>query len=273
MELAAFLQWDVDPELFSLGPVTVRWYGLLFALAFFLGFYFLRWIFRREGRPTESADSLLGYVLLGTVVGARLGHCLLYEPSYYFRHPADIIKVWEGGLASHGAVVGILLSLYLYSSRRPDQPYLWVLDRMALPTLLGACLVRIGNLFNSEILGKPTAVAWAFVFSRADSLPRHPVQVYEALTYGLILFALVMVYRKVYPLTRSGLLLGLGLVAVFTGRFFLEFAKVRQAAYGHDVPLSVGQWLSIPLVIVGAALLVRSARGGPSQSSSEPSAG
>jgi prolipoprotein diacylglyceryl transferase len=191
------------------------------------------------------------------VIGARLGHCLFYEPAYYLRRPLEILMIWRGGLASHGGAVGIFLALYGYSRRRPDQPYLWLLDRMAIPTALGGSFIRLGNLFNSEILGISTDVPWAFVFARIDDLPRHPAQLYESLAYLLIFGVLFAVYRKRGSHTPRGLLLGLFLVLVFGARFVIECVKVRQAAFGEALPLSMGQLLSIPAILVGVVLLVR----------------
>jgi prolipoprotein diacylglyceryl transferase len=200
-------------------------------------------------------------MVLGTVLGARLGHCLLYDPGYYLTHPTEIVMVWKGGLASHGAVVGILVALYAYSRRRPDQPYLWILDRVVVPTMIAGFCVRMGNLFNSEIIGTPTDLPWAFVFERIDMLPRHPTQLYEALAYGVLFVVMLVAYRRMDGKIPPGRLVGLLLVSVFTFRFAIEHLKVRQAAYGHDMPLTVGQLLSIPLVIAGAWLLARSFRG------------
>ena len=205
----------------------------------------------------SSSGSLLTHLVLGTLVGARLGHCLFYEPAYYLSHPVDILKIWEGGLASHGGAAGVLIALWLYSRKHSDQSYLWLLDRIAVPAALGGALIRVGNLLNSEILGLPTDVPWAFVFARVDQIPRHPVQLYEAAVYAVTFVTLLIIYRRLRAKTPEGLLLGLLLVAIFTARFFLEFFKERQSAYGEDLPLSVGQWLSVPFVVVGVVLLWR----------------
>lgn len=257
---ALSIVWEADPTLFHLGPLTVRWYGLLFALAFFLGYLVVRWMFVREGKPERDLDRLLLYVMAGTVVGARLGEVLFYNPAYYFGHPLEILMVWKGGLASHGGALGIFAALYLYARRRPDQPYLWLLDRIAVPTALAGMFIRTGNLFNSEILGVPADVPWAVVFARVDTLPRHPAQLYEALAYGLIFLVLLAVYRRRGAATPRGLLTGLFLVLVFAARFLVEFVKVRQAAFGEALPLSVGQLLSVPMIAVGAWLLLRATR-------------
>ncbi len=254
------IHWDVSPELLRLGPFALRWYGLCFVLGFLLGYFIVRWIFQREHKPERDLDRLLFYMLAGTIIGARLGHCLFYEPAFYLRHPLEILMIWKGGLASHGGAIGILISLYLYSRSRPEQPYLWLLDRIAIPTALGGCFIRLGNLFNSEILGTPTDVPWAFVFARIDDVPRHPAQLSESIVYLLIFAVLLAVYRKLGERTPRGLLTGLFLALVFGARFPIEFVKVRQAAFGEGLPLSMGQLLSIPMILAGLVLLWRADR-------------
>jgi prolipoprotein diacylglyceryl transferase len=261
----AHIHWNVAPELFSFGSITVRWYGAFFATGFVCGFLIVRWIFQREEKPQRDLDTLLIYMLAGTVIGARLGHCLIYHPEYFLSHPVEILMVWKGGLASHGGAAGILIALYLYSRRRRGQPYLWLLDRIAVPTALGGCFIRVGNLFNSEIIGLPSDLPWAILFARRDDVdlvPRHPAQLYESLAYGLIFLTLLWVYRKKKCAVPAGLLAGLFLVSVFSARFLIEFVKLRQAAYGEGLPLSLGQLLSIPLVFVGVILVLRAIRGG-----------
>ncbi len=260
---SSHLVWDVSPVLFTLGPFTVRWYGLLFALGFVLGYFLMRSIYRREGKPEADLDRLLIYMLVGTVVGARLGHVIFYDPGYYFSHPIEILKVWRGGLASHGGAIGILVALYYYSRKAKGQPYLWLLDRVAVPTALGGAFIRLGNLFNSEILGTPSDAPWAIVFARVDPVPRHPAQLYESLSYLIIFFVLWSVYRRYGARTPRGLLTGLFFVLVFTARFFIEFVKVRQAAFGEALPLSMGQILSLPVIAAGLVLLWRARRQGP----------
>jgi phosphatidylglycerol---prolipoprotein diacylglyceryl transferase len=255
-----FIYWNVRPELFHFGPLTVRWYGILFALLFALGYAIARWQFRLERKDEKLLDSLLVYIVTGTIVGARLGHCLLYDPAYYFHHPVEILEVWQGGLASHGGAIGVLIALYLFTRRHPDLPYIWLLDRIVVPTALGGMFIRVGNLFNSEILGTPTRVPWAFVFAREDTVPRHPAQLYEAAAYLLVFLGLWWIYYRLRERTPSGLLLGLFLVSVFTFRFLIEFVKQRQAAYEENLPLSVGQWLSLPFIAGGAFLVWRALR-------------
>ena len=249
--------WNVDPDIFTLGPITIRYYGILFALSFFLGYNIIRSVFVREDKPEKDLETLLTYMMVGTIAGARLGHCLFYDPVYYLSNPIQILKVWEGGLASHGGAIGILTALYLYCRSRPEQPYLWLLDRMVITIALAGLFIRLGNFFNSEILGLPADVPWAVIFDRIDDVPRHPAQLYESLAYGTIFVGLYRIYSRLGGDTPNGLIFGLFLTSVFGFRFFVEFVKERQAAYGMDLPLSVGQLLSIPLVILGIVLLLR----------------
>jgi prolipoprotein diacylglyceryl transferase len=260
--MTAYIYWNVRPEIFQIGPFTVRWYGLFFAILFAVGYLIVRWQLRIEHKNERQLDTLLVYLVVGTIVGARLGHCLFYEPDYYLRHPLQILKVWEGGLASHGGAAGVLIALYLFTRSRPEFTYLWLLDRIVVPTALGGSLIRLGNLFNSEILGDATHVPWAFVFERVDPVPRHPAQLYEAISYLLVFIALLLVYRRQRERTQPGLLTGLFLVGVFTFRFLIEFVKERQATYEANLPLSVGQLLSLPFIAAGMVLLWRAVRRG-----------
>ena len=180
---AGYFHWDIGPELFSLGPVKIRWYGLAFASSFIFGFLLMRRIFRLEGRPVKNLEKLLVYALIGTILGARLGHSFFYNPSYFLSNPIEILKVWKGGLASHGGGLGALIAIFLYSRNKPQEPYLWLLDRIAIVAGLVGFFIRIGNLFNSEIIGTPTTLPWAFIFEKVDNIPRHPAQLYKSVTY------------------------------------------------------------------------------------------
>lgn len=251
--------WNIDPVALSLGPLQIRWYGLLFASAFMVSYQIMYWIYRREQKPVEELDRLLWYMAIGTIVGARLGHCLFYDPQYYLSNPLKILAIWEGGLASHGATIGVLISLYLYRLKTQDD-YVWLLDRVALSCMLGGSLVRVGNFFNSEILGLPTDVPWAVIFSRVDYLPRHPVQLYEAFAYVGVFFILLAVYLKTAGKPIKGLVSGLFISLVFLARFFLEFFKTRQEYYTLGIGLNTGQLLSIPFFLVGVFFVVRSLR-------------
>lgn len=261
--LFAYLQWDINRVLFEMGPLKIRYYGLFFTAGFICGYLLLRWMFRTEKRNVDDVESLLIYMVLGTIIGARLGHCLFYHPMEYLSNPIRFLQIWNGGLASHGAAVGITVSAWLYSRRHRDQPLLWLLDRLSIPVALAGFFIRIGNFFNSEILGRATDVPWAVVFvdglglrTKAEKMtPRHPVMLYESFCYGCIFLILLLLYRKYRERTPRGLLMGLFFIMVFSARFVLEFFKLRQAAFAENLPLSVGQMLSIPLVIIGIIIL------------------
>ncbi|WP_211251907.1 prolipoprotein diacylglyceryl transferase [Desulfobacter vibrioformis] len=250
-----YFVWDMSPVVFSAGPVTIRWYGLFFVGAFVAGHILMTAVYKKEGRPVQDLSSLMNHLLLGTIIGARLGHCLFYDPAYYLGHPVQILKIWEGGLASHGGAAGILAALLIYSYKKKDQGFLWLMDRIALPAAFGGALIRTGNFFNSEIVGRPTAMPWAVVFQRVDPLPRHPSQLYESIACLLIFIILGMTYRKDTARNTEGLISGLFLTLVFSSRIALEFFKVPQAAYNTEMILNTGQWLSIPFVLVGMGLI------------------
>ncbi|MEM8886097.1 MAG: prolipoprotein diacylglyceryl transferase [Planctomycetota bacterium] len=257
----------MDPVIFSLGPVQLRWYGLLFASGFLIGYSVVQWMYRQEGKPEKDLDTLCVTLVLGTIVGARLGHCLFYEPAKYLADPLSILKVWEGGLASHGGVIGNLLALWWYARKRPDQPYIWLLDRVCVPTALTACFIRLGNFFNSEIVGKVTDVPWAIIFVRNSRPPvmepRHPAQLYEAACYFGVFLLLLWMYRRKKAATPHGLLIGLFMVLVFAARFAIEYVKEPQIEALRDASLSMGQWLSLPAIAFGIWLIVRSRRAVP----------
>ncbi|WP_443018633.1 prolipoprotein diacylglyceryl transferase [Shewanella sp. cp20] len=246
----------MDPVLVSFMGLTIHWYGVLFATAIAAGFQVMKRIYVREGLDVESLDNLLIYCVIGIVVGARLAHVLFYDPSYYFSHPAKILAIWEGGLASHGGGLGAILALYYYH-RKMKLPFLFLLDRLAIATAIFGFFVRMANFVNSEILGVPSDKPWAIVFERVDSLPRHPAQLYEALAYLTIFIALWAIYKTTEMKQKQGALFGLFLVWVFSARFAIEFVKVKQAAYAQDWTMSAGQMLSIPFLLVGVFLLVR----------------
>ena len=254
------IHWNASPEIIHLGFLSIRWYGLLFAIAFWFGHYFTRKFFTFEKIPVEYVDPLLIYMVVGTIVGARLGHCLFYEPEIYLADPIRILKVWEGGLASHGAFVGIITGIFLFVRKYKVLSFLGVLDRIITPISLGCGLIRIGNLFNSEIIGRPATVPWAFVFERVDQVPRHPTQLYEAIGY-LSLFALLyFMYWKPQIRNRTGLLLGIFLVLSCSWRAFVEIFKENQVAFENHLALNMGQLLSLPIIAIGAFLIVRAYR-------------
>ena len=247
--------WDVDPNIFTFGSLQLRWYGVLFVGSFFLGLMLLQWVYKREKRDPAVLDNLLIYIMIGAVIGARLMHCLAYEPEFYLSHPLEILKVWKGGLASHGGLLGVLIALYFFS-KKYHESYMWLISRVAMPGALTAAFVRFGNLFNSEILGLPTDSPWAIIFPRVDMIPRHPVQLYEAFSYLFLLAILVVVYKKVTPGFATRILPGIFLTYMFTIRFLLEYTKTRQADYQWDLPFTTGQMLSVPFIIIGIVWIV-----------------
>jgi len=252
-----FIHWNIKPELFTIGSWSPRWYGLFFALAFVCGYYIMLKFFKKDGVKQEVLDSLTVYMFLGTLIGARLGHCLFYEPAYYLSHPIKILMVWQGGLASHGAAVGILIAIYFFV-KKFKKPYLWIFDRIGVVTALGGFFIRSGNLMNSEIVGKQTDVPWGFIFERLhENFPRHPSQLYEALAYLLIFFILYYLFTKTKYGQLQGYIFGLFLVLIFGFRFFIEFTKEVQVEFEKGMSLNMGQWLSIPFVLIGLFLMFR----------------
>lgn len=249
--------WTVSPEILKLGPFSLRWYGLLFALAFVFGYIILSKVYKKEKKSLEDLEKLSIYVILGTVIGARLGHCLFYDPAYYLTNPIEILKVWQGGLASHGAAIGILTALYLFSKKKKDQNIIWILDRLVIVVALGGAFIRLGNLFNSEIIGKASDLPWAFVFVRVDEIPRHPTQIYESLFYFVSFIILYSIYQKKSVTLKPGFLFGLFLILIFGFRFFIEFLKENQSSFESALPINMGQILSIPFVLLGLYFIFR----------------
>jgi prolipoprotein diacylglyceryl transferase len=251
-----WLVWNVNPVLIQLGPLGIRWYGVLFALGL-LASYEVGWrIFQRDGMPRVDVDRLFGYIVIGTIVGARLGHTLLYEPGFYLSHPLQILYIWRGGLASHGGAAGIVLATWWFA-RRSGRPMLWLLDRVGLVAPIAAASIRLGNLFNSEIVGKPSEVPWAIIFARVDQRPRHPAQVYEALGYAAIGLILWAARRRTQLPEQDGRIFGLTLVLIFGFRFAIEYLKEPQVAAEAGMAFDLGQLLSVPLVVIGAILMLR----------------
>lgn len=266
-----YIVWNVRPEIFTIpqdialiGGFSVRWYGLLFALSFVIGYIIMQRIFKNEGIEIKVLDELTTYMLISTLVGARIGHCLFYEPAYYLANPIDILKIWEGGLASHGAAAGILIGIYFFT-RKYKKPYLWVMDRVVIVVALSGFLIRTGNLMNSEIFGDITTLPWGFVFKHyyIDAYavdPRHPTQIYEGLAYLFTFVFLFNYYWSRKGVIKPGMIFGYFLVLIFAPRFFIEFIKVPQVGFEEQMMLNMGQWLSIPLVLGGAALMYWSSK-------------
>lgn len=263
--------WDVNPALFELFGREVRWYGLLWVIGLIVAVYIVQIIFKKENLPEKWFDSLFIHMILGIVVGARLGHCLFYQPEYYLANPIEILKIWEGGLASHGGVVGIIVAVWLYSKRVTKKSMLWTFDRVMVPTGFTAGMIRLGNLMNHEIYGSVTDQPWGFRF--VDNLhawmqgaepiytqPSHPTQIYEAIIYFVIFAITMYMYWKTTAKDRPGLILGVGILLIFIARFFIEFIKNVQVesetAMRESTGLILGQWLSIPFIIWGIWLIV-----------------
>jgi len=259
MELA-IITWDVNPEIFRIGNFAPRWYGVLFASGFLFGYLILKRVFRNEGLKDEVLDRLTIYVAIGTIIGARLGHCLFYEPSYYLSNPIEILKIWRGGLASHGAAIGIPIVLWLFV-RKEKKPYMWILDRIVIVVALGGAMIRLGNLMNSEIYGVETTLPWGFVFLRnGETVPKHPTQIYEALAYLITFVVLLRLYWRKKGEFVSGLLFSLFLIIVFVFRFFVEYVKEDQVDFEAGMALNMGQWLSLPFILLGFVVLIFSLR-------------
>ncbi|MDP4183926.1 MAG: prolipoprotein diacylglyceryl transferase [Bacteroidota bacterium] len=264
MEIASII-WNVKPEIFSLdvnwwifGTIAPRWYGFLFALGFLLGYNIEERMFKFEKVNPKWMESIFLYVLVATVVGARLGHVFFYEWGYYSQHLAEIPKIWHGGLASHGGTIGIIIAIYFFSKKVTHRPIIYTLDRLAVPVALAAACIRFGNLMNSEIYGVQTSLPWGFIFVRnGETLPKHPTQIYEALSY-LITFGIMMyLYWKTELRNKQGFLLGVFFIGIFLTRFFIEFIKQNQVNFENGMALNMGQILSIPFVLAGIFLIIR----------------
>ncbi len=289
--LLNYITWNVDPVLIHLGSLQIRWYGLLWALGFIIGYYVMKRIYKKERMTDDSMDKLLIYMLVSTIIGARLGHCLFYEPQEYLAHPLDILKIWEGGLASHGGAIGILIGLWLYvrnynkSKKEKDNlqqiSYIWILDRIVIAVCLVGALIRVGNVMNHEIYGTPTSLPWGFVFLRgaeqfcgtfdnytpcfawdapcppSEWLPCHPTGLYEAffclVTMGILLW---MYYKRDLGHKQPGLMFGTFLVIIFGSRICIEFLKNVQVDFERNMVFDMGQWLSVPFVVIGIVMIV-----------------
>jgi prolipoprotein diacylglyceryl transferase len=264
MAILSFIHWNVSPEIFSLGPIHVRWYGLLFAIGFLFGYNQGEKMFKWENIDPKWLESLFIYLIVATIIGARLGHVLFYGWDYYSQHPIEILYVWQGGLASHGGVLGIILAMFIWSMKVSKRSILWVLDRVVVPSVFVACLIRLGNLMNSEIYGMPTTLPWGFIFERNhETVAKHPTQIYESLSYLITFGVIYYMYWKTKAKDYLGLLIGVFFVMVFSARFLVEFIKEDQEAFEAGMTLNMGQLLSIPFIITGIVLIVLAIRRGP----------
>ena len=264
------IDWNPAPEIFKIGSFAVRYYSLMFVIAFMLGLFLMKKIFINDKIPIEKLDSLFIYTVVATLIGARLGHFLFYDPEFLFKKPLEVILPFKfspkfqftgfAGLASHGAAIGIIIAMYLFSKKVLKKPILFILDRITIPVAAGAVFVRLGNLMNSEIIGKPTNSDYGFIFRRlGEDFPRHPAQLYESISYLFIFGILMFVYWKTDKIKKQGYLFGLFFVLLWTVRFFVEFFKEAQVEGREDwvLGLNTGQLLSIPLVLVGLFFMFR----------------
>jgi phosphatidylglycerol:prolipoprotein diacylglycerol transferase len=258
INLISFIHWNVNPEIFQLGPFSVRWYGFLFASGFLIGYYIGERMLKSENVNQKWIDSVFFYIIIATIVGARLGHVFFYGWDYYSQNPAEIFKVWHGGLSSHGGTLGILVAIIMYSKVVTKRSMLWILDRIVVPTALVAAFIRTGNLMNSEIYGVQTSLPWGFIFERnGETIAKHPTQLYEALSYLFTFVVLMYMYWKTNAKNREGLIFGIFFIFIFGSRFLIEFIKEDQEAFEAGMALNMGQWLSIPFVLGGIFLAVR----------------
>lgn len=251
------MTWNVDPEIISIGPFSLRYYSLMFIIGFLLMTSFVKKRFVKYGKDPEIVNSLTNHIIAGMLIGSRLVHCFFYEPQYYFSHPLDIPKIWEGGLASHGGYLGVIIAVYFFMRKHPDLKYFWVMDVLVGPCLFVGGLIRIGNLFNSEIVGRATDLPWGVIFERVDPFPRHPAQVYEAIGYFTIAGILMWIEKNKAGIWKQGSNLAIALSLSFTFRFFIEFVKDEQATITLSSLFNMGQILSIVFVMAGIILYLR----------------
>jgi len=255
--------WNANPELFHIGGFAVRWYSLLFVSGFILGFFIFQWFFKREKLDPGLLDSLLVTLIVGTIVGARLGHCLFYQPDYYLGSWEGFLEIfmpWKGGLASHGGTIALFIAMWWFAhkyGKRHGFDFVWLVDHLSIAVCFAATFIRLGNLFNSEIYGGVTNLPWGFVFVRNEETePHHPTQLYEALSYLILGLVLLAIYKYRSEKTWRGTFIGLFLIGCFGSRFLIEFIKNDQVDFEAGMALNMGQILSIPFVLLGIGFLV-----------------
>lgn len=262
-----YIHWNPDPEIVNIFGISIRYYGLLFAGGFILCIYILGWIFKKENIPSQNLEKLSIYGMIGILAGARLGHCLFYEPSYYLSHPLEMILpitippdggikfIGYQGLASHGGVLGLLIALYFYS-RKTKHSMIDTIDLIAVVTGLSFGFIRLGNFMNSEIIGIPTTKPWGVIFEQVDIIPRHPAQLYEAISYFIIFAIMMILYKKMRDRLKNGFFFGLATVLFVTARFIIEFVKENQVGFEDRMTLNMGQLLSLPYIVVGIGFII-----------------
>ena len=278
MNLLSYIVWNPDLVAFRLGPFAIRWYGLMWLIGFVLGYFIVKRLYKEQKIKDELFDPLFIYCFFGILIGARLGHCIFYQPEDFLTSWKGIVEMifpiligndgsWLGqtfgfyiigyaGLASHGGTLGLMIALWLYV--RKTKLSIWtVLDNIAIATGSMACCIRLGNLMNSEIIGKITDVPWAFIFERVDAVPRHPGQLYEAIAYAILFIVMWVLHKKMPQKIGTGWYFGFCLTYIFTFRFFIEYTKEIQEAFEASLPLDMGQILSIPFILLGTYCMVR----------------
>jgi phosphatidylglycerol---prolipoprotein diacylglyceryl transferase len=262
-----YIHWNPDPEIINIFGISIRYYGLLFVSGLIIAIYMLGWIFKRENIPTENLEKLTIYGMFGIIAGARLGHCLFYEPSYYLSHPLEMILpitfppeggmkfIGYQGLASHGGVLGLLIGLYFYS-RKTKHSMIDTIDLIAVVAGISLGAIRLGNFMNSEIIGMPTTIPLGVIFESVDNVPRHPAQLYEAISYFIILAFMITLYIKMRDKLKYGILFGLAMVLFSMARFLIEFLKEDQVGFEEGMTFNMGQFLSLPFIAVGIVFII-----------------
>ena len=263
-----YVTWNVSPEIFTIGGFSLRYYSAFFAIGFILAYFIIKHYYRKENIPQKELDRLTIFVVLGGIIGARLGHCIFYEPSYFLtsKHWMEMILPFSfspfkftgfQGLASHGGAIGVLVAVFIFKFKSKQDGFLSITDKLVIPIGFVGALIRFGNLMNSEIYGYPTDLPWGFLFVRnGDTLPCHPTQIYEALCYIIVSVVLILLYKRKNFAEKHGLMLGAFLIMVFTARFFIEFFKQNQEAFEEGMSLNMGQILSIPAIVCGIVLVI-----------------
>ena len=256
------VHWHIDPAILHIGNFEIRWYSLLFVSGFILGWFIFKWFFQREKIDTKLLDPLLYTLLICTIVGARLGHCLFYQPDYYlgsWQGFWEIFMPWKGGLASHGGTIALILGMWWFANhygKKRGFDFVWLLDHLAIAVAFAGAFIRFGNLFNSEIYGNVTDLPWGFIFElRGETEPKHPTQLYEGFTYLLLGFVLIGLYKNRLDKMYRGEFIGIFLLVCFGSRFLIEFIKEPQVEFEKAMTLNMGQWLSIPFIVLGLGFL------------------
>ena len=280
IDLLNYIVWNPDLEAFRLGPIAVRWYGLMWIIGLALAYFVVRRLYKEQKIKDEYFDPLFLYCFFGILIGARLGHCIFYEPDYFLTSGKGLVEmilpirflpeggfklIGYAGLASHGGTLGLMIALWMYV--RKTKLGIWtVLDNIAIATGTTACFIRLGNLMNSEIIGKVTDVPWAFIFEHVDKVPRHPGQLYEAIAYAILFCIMWTIYKRSHqhptsntqhPQVGTGWYFGFCLTYIFTFRFFIEYTKEIQEAFEASLPIDMGQILSIPFIILGVYCMIK----------------